>query len=67
MNKFSERIKELRIEKGMRQCDLANLVGISRASVADWETGRHEPPLDTIIALCKIFDVSTDYLLGITD
>ena len=51
----------------MRQCDLANLVGISRASVADWETGRHEPPLDTIIELCKIFEVSADYLLGITD
>lgn len=67
MNKFSERIKELRVEKGLRQADLANLVGISRAAVTDWETGRHEPPLDTIIRLCKIFDVTSDYLLGITD
>ncbi len=67
MEKFSARVKELRIEHAMRQQDLADKLGVSRATVTDWETGRHEPPFDTLVNLCKVLEVSADYLLGISD
>lgn len=65
-NKFKERLKELRQEKGLTQKQIADLFGISRISVVYWEQGS-EPDYDTLIKLAKFFDVSVDFLLGIED
>lgn len=62
-----ERIKELRMEKGLSQQTLAKAIGVSQKAVDYWERGVNEPKASYIIALAKFFDVSTDYLLGITD
>ena len=67
MNKFSQRLKELRIEHGMTQQKLANLLNIKQQSYIRYEYGTGEPSLDTLINLAQIFDVTTDYLLGISD
>ena len=67
MNKFPQRLKELRIEHGMTQQKLASLLNIKQQSYIRYEYGTGEPSLDTLIKLAELLDVTTDYLLGITD
>lgn len=67
MNEFSERLKELRIENGLSQRDLANATNLSQAAIAHWEKNRRIPSADVIIIFAKFFDVSADYLLGLKD
>ena len=67
MNKFGERLKELRLEKKLTQKQLAILLCTNNSSVCDWECGRSEPNIDVVINLCKHFNVSADYLLGLKD
>ena len=67
MNKFKERLKELRIEKKLSQIDLAKATGISQAGIAKWETGDRTPSLDCLIILAKYFGVTLDYLVGLED
>lgn len=61
------RIKEQRKEKGLTQKQLAQLVNKSETGVASWEQGLSEPCVNDIRLLCKIFEVSADYLLGLED
>lgn len=59
------RLKELRTEKlQMSQQKLASLLGVSRSTIAMWETGASEPSNDMLIKLSAIFGVSTDYIIG---
>ncbi len=58
-------IKELRKEKGLTQKQLAKLVNKSETGLASWEQGLSEPNVNDIKLLCKIFEVSADYLLGL--
>ena len=67
MNKFSERLKELRLEKSLTQVELSKKTGISQAGIAKWETGDRSPSIDCLIALAKFFKVSIDYLVGLED
>lgn len=67
MNKFSERLKELRIEKGLNQRKLASLVNYSQPAIARWENGLQIPNIEVAITFAKFFNVSTDYLLGLED
>lgn len=61
------KIKELRKEKGITQKQLAELVSKSETGVASWEQGLSEPNVNDLRLLCKIFEVSADYLLGLSD
>ena len=63
---FKDTIKILRNEKGVSFADIASVVGKSEAAVRAWEYGRAKPEADTIIALAKYFDCTTDYLLGLS-
>lgn len=67
MNIFAERLKELRIEKGLTQDKLAEETGLSQAALARWENGLRSPAAYALIILAKYFNVTTDYLLGISD
>lgn len=62
---FSEQLKKYRTKKGLTQKELAEQIGIKQNSYSDWETGKNEPSLDNIVKLAKIFDTTTDDLLGI--
>ena len=62
---FSEKLKELRTEKGIPQKKLAPLIGYGQQTISDWEKGLKEPTANAIIACAKFFDVTTDYLLGL--
>lgn len=64
---IKNRIKELRKEKGLTQKQLAELVNKSETGLASWEQGLSEPSVNDIRTLCKIFEVSADYLLGLVD
>lgn len=65
--KFGERLKSLRKEKGMGQNALAEAIKVSNASISYWETGKQEPCAEAIFKLALFFNVSADYLLGITE
>lgn len=67
MNKFSERLKELRIEKNISQKELANAMKVGQRCVSGWEAQGREPNFDVVIELAKYFGVTTDYLLGLED
>lgn len=64
MIRLSMRLKELRREKGLRQAQIAALVGVTKSAVSAWESDIRQPPYDTLIRLADIYGVSTDYLLG---
>ena len=67
MNKISERLKELRIDKNLTQADLAKELGITQTALGKWELGQRTPNADMIIAICRYFKVSADYLIGLED
>ena len=59
------KIRELRVEKGLLQSELAEQLNKSAVCVGDWERGRCEPSIDDLIKLSNIFGCSVDYLLGV--
>ena len=67
MNKFAERLKELRLEKGLTQRELSKQTGLCRSAIAFWELCERVPSAEAIIILAKYFGVSADYLLGLED
>lgn len=67
MGNFSERLVELRTEKGLSQVRLAKEIGFSRSVLGYWEKGTKIPNANAIIVLAKYFDVTSDYLLGLSD
>ena len=67
MKGFGERLKELRIERGFTQKELAQKIGQSQSAVTYWEKNEQEPVISTLKKLCDLFDVSADYLLGRTE
>lgn len=64
---LGQRLAELRKTKGMNQKDVAEVLGVSRSSVASWETGHRIPRIEELSALASVFGVSADYLLMKTD
>ena len=61
---LSDNIKNYRKENNLSQDELAEKLGVSRQSISLWETGQTQPTLENIMALAKIFNVSSDVLLG---
>lgn len=64
---FEERLKELRMERGWNQKRIADELGVTPATVSNWEAGRKRPDVATTIKLANMFDVSLDYLVGRSD
>ena len=60
-----ERIQSLRLKHNMTQKDLSESISVSVVSIGGWENGTRKPSAEAIIALSKIFNVTTDYLLGV--
>ena len=67
MNGFAERLKLLRIENKLTQEQLSKEVGVAQSAIAFWESKARVPSLDMAIAFAKYFNVSLDYLAGLTD
>lgn len=61
------RIKELRLQSEMSQKKLADKIGVSRSTLAMWETNKSQPDLETICKIADLFDTTADYVLGRTE
>ncbi len=64
---FNVRLKQLRQKNKLTQSELADILGLKPTAISNYESKRNEPSFDKLIALSKYFDVSCDYLLGISD
>jgi len=62
-----KRLKELRAEKGLSQAQLGKEIGIAQTTISQYELKSREPDIETIKKLCKFFNVSSDFLLGIEE
>lgn len=62
---ISDKIKELREQAGYSQSQLAKKLDVTRSSVNAWEMGLSTPTTQYVVALAKLFHVSSDYILGI--
>ena len=62
---ISKLIKQLRIEENITQKQMADMLNICQSCYARYENGTREIPLSVLVELTKIFNVSSDYLLGI--
>ena len=62
-----QRIRDLRVDADQSQGDTAALLGISQQHYSMYETGKREMPMHHFIALAKHYNVSLDYLAGLTD
>ncbi len=67
MEVFCERLRDLRREMNLSQKQLADVLKTNNSSVCDWERGRSQPDLETLVKIAKFFEVKTDYLLGLED
>jgi transcriptional regulator with XRE-family HTH domain len=64
---LGKRLRELRLEKGLNQIDVANILGIERSTYGKYETGDSSPDYEKLLKLADFYNVSTDYILGKTN
>lgn len=64
---FGSRLKELRVEQGIRQEDLAEQMGVTKGTVSKWERDIRKPDFDTLEKLSDKFQVRLGYLIGADD
>ena len=62
---FGNMLKTLRLRKNMTRAQLANKLGLTKSVISAYETGLRLPSYDILIHIARIYNVSTDYLLGI--
>lgn len=64
---IGELIAELRKDLKLKQADVAAYLGVSAGTISNYECGRYEPDLESVRQLSKLFNVTSDYLLGLAD
>lgn len=64
---IAERIKKLRVENGDTQQTVADYLNVKQNTYSQYETGQRQLPLEALKQLARFFDVSSDYILGLTD
>lgn len=64
---LSDRLKQLREESGYNQEYVAEYLGVKQQTYSRYENSLSEPDIDSIIKVGKLYNVSIDYLLGLTD
>ena len=62
-----ERLQEIRKDHGDTQEEMARKLGFSISTVRKWEQNCCDPALETIVEICRLYNVSADYLLGLTE
>ena len=65
--KFNTRLKELRLEKGETQKDLANAIEVGRTTISEYESGKIVPKQEGLLKIANHFNVSVDYLTGVSN
>ena len=64
---FAKRFKELRVKSGYTQQQLANLFKVTRPCICYWETAKRVTDYTKLVEICKFFNVSSDYMLGVSE
>ena len=64
---LSQRIREMRQAAGWSQVDLAKKLNVSKQTVSNWENENIQPSIEMLVRLSKIFNVTTDYMLGLEE
>lgn len=62
---LSKKLKELRLERGLTLKQVSSALNLTLSAYSNYEQGIREPSVETIKRICKYFDVSADYLLGL--
>lgn len=62
---LADRLRQVRENKRKTQRDVAQVVGISDVGYGAWERGTNEPSIENLVKLCRYFNVSSDWLIGI--
>lgn len=65
MQNYGNRLKQARLEKGFSQVQLAECLNLSQTSYQRMETGVHDIRMSNICNICKVLEISSDWLLGI--
>ena len=64
---YYKRVREIRLKNKATQKDFAELLGTTQQAYMRYEKGLHEMPIRRIITLCKHYNLSADYVLGLID
>lgn len=64
---IGERLKKVRKEKGMKQEELAEILGVKKSTISLYESNKYDPSDTAKVKIARCFDVSLDYLLGVID
>lgn len=67
MKSIGKKIRQLRKDAKYTQTQLAQMLSTSQDTVSIWELDKALPDVESLIKLCKIFDVSADYILGLSE
>ncbi len=64
---LSEQIKLLRMQRGINQVELAKHLGVTKQSISNWENDNIMPSVEMLVKIASFFNVSTDFLLGLSN
>ena len=65
--RYNQRIRELREDNFLTQQKIADILHIGQRTYADYESGKTRIPIDSIMVLARLYDVSMDYITGASD
>ena len=65
--KYADRIRALREDTDKTQVEVANLLKVGQRTYCDYELGKTRIPVDSLIVLAELYDVSMDYICGVSD
>lgn len=64
---YTKRLRDLREDKDLKQEDIARILKITRQQYQLYESGKRKLPIDLLTELCKFYNVSADYILGLSE
>lgn len=65
--KYQDRIRALRQDHDLSQKEIADMLGIAQTTYSQYELDKRPMPIEYLVALCKYYKVSADYMLGLSD
>ena len=65
--KYNERMRELRQDNDYSQQKIATMLGIAQTTYSQYELDKRPMPIEYLVALCKFYNVSADYMLGLSN
>lgn len=64
---YTKRLRDLREDKDLKQDDIARILKITRQQYQLYESGKRKLPIDLLTELCKFYNISADYILGLSE